>query len=603
MEQDFTDIAFCHNCELYDRKTKKCYSRNEEKRKPTEHCNFFKTRSYDEILTKEYQTISIQDYKKKEYVEKKHPFTITGLKIDNYIDNVEQFHTINPFFYDQTQIFWLWNKKEYCYQKIDEIDLMNMIDQELGFLGQTVTNSVKGNYLEAFKRVGRKHKPKNIPKTWVQFKDEIYDLISEQKIVAGPEYFTVNPIPWSMGTNGFTPKIDKLFSDWQGENKEVLYEIIAYCCLTDYPIHTIIANIGSGRNGKTQYEKILTKFLGSENVTSSELDTLIDNRFESAKLYKKLVCIMGETNFGTIDKTSLLKKLSGGSLIGYEFKNKMPFTDYNYAKIIISTNSLPASTDTTEGFYRRWMIIHWNNNFEEGKDIVDIIPDSEYEELAFKVFDVLKNLVDRGKFSFQGSIEDRKQKYIMASNPLTLFFEECCDIGDKFFVKAKDLYHSYVQYLSKNKKRIIKRKEFNQLLSEEGFQPEHCDKKVLKNTGEFDFEKSYWIDGIKLKSPISPILNEENQGKNTVIPPKSLILPSFTISSYIRETKGKTRGEVGELGEKSNFELLTEFLLGKVNNEEETEIIIKNGFDEEEIKKWIIEGSIFEPKPGRIRLL
>lgn len=603
MTDDFTDIAFCQNCEFYDRKTKKCYSRKEENRKPTEHCNFFKTRNYDEILTKEYQTITIQEYNKKQYAEKKPSITITGLKIDNYIDNVEQFHNINPFFYDQTQIFWLWNKKEYCYQKIDEIDLMNMIDQELGFLGQTVTNSVKGNYLEAFKRVGRKHKPKNIPKTWVQFKDEIYDLISEQKIVAGPEYFTVNPIPWSMGRTGLTPKIDKLFSDWQGENKEVLYEIIAYCCLTDYPIHTIIANIGSGRNGKTQYEKILTKFLGSENVTSSELDTLIDNRFESAKLYKKLVCIMGETNFGTIDKTSLLKKLSGGSLIGYEFKNKMPFTDYNYAKIIISTNSLPASTDTTEGFYRRWMIIHWNNNFEEGKDIVDIIPDAEYEELAFKVFDVLKNLVERGKFSSQGSIDDRKQKYIMASNPLTLFFEECCDIGDKLFVKAKDLYHSYVQYLSKNKKRIIKRKEFNQLLSEEGFQPEHCDKKVLKNNGEFDFEKSYWIDGIKLKSPNSPILNEENQGKKLEIPLISPFPPSFTISSYIRETKGKTRGEAGELGEKSNFEFLTEFLLERVNNEEETEIIVKNGFDEEEIKKWIIEGLIFEPKPGRIRLL
>jgi len=58
---------------------------------------------------------------------------------------------------------------------------------------------------------------------------------------------------------------------------------------------------GCGRNGKSQYLKIVNKFLGISNICSTELDLLVgsnSSRFEIFKLYKKLCCMMGETNFG-----------------------------------------------------------------------------------------------------------------------------------------------------------------------------------------------------------------------------------------------------------------------------------------------------------------
>lgn len=424
-----------------------------------------------------------------------------GLKLDNYIDNVETFWTTNPFFYDKSQMFWMWNREEYKYELTDETSLMNLIDEQLGFAGQTVTSGIRGNYMEAFKRVGRKHLPLDAPKTWLQFKDTIVDIITLQETKATPQHFICNPIPWQLGSTTETPIIDKLFEDWQGKNKQVLYEVIAYCLLPDYPIHIILAMIGSGRNGKTQYQKIIERFIGRDNITSAELDVLVKERFESAKLYKKLVCTMGETNFGLMNKTSLLKKLCGGDLISYEYKNKMPFTGHNYAKIIINTNSLPPSEDTTEGFYRRWLILTWENNFEEtGKDIVDFIPEAEYPALARKSITVLSELLERGQFTHQGSIEERQKKYIMASNPLTVFLQERCIQSDSFCVKAKDLYHEYLKYLQEKKRRIIRRKEFNQLLAEEGYQADHDKRKVERNGIEV-WENSYWVDGLQLKKP------------------------------------------------------------------------------------------------------
>ena len=78
---------------------------------------------------------------------------------------------------------------------------------------------------------------------------------------------------------------------------------------------------------------------------------------------------MGETNFSELNKTSILKKLTGQDVIGFEYKNKNPFDGFNYAKILIATNNLPTTTDKTIGFYRRWFIIDFPNRFSEEKDI------------------------------------------------------------------------------------------------------------------------------------------------------------------------------------------------------------------------------------------
>jgi len=117
------------------------------------------------------------------------------------------------------------------------------------------------------------------------------------------------------------------------------------------------------------------------------------------------------TNFNELSKTSILKKLTGQDLIGFEYKNKNPFEERNYAKILISTNNLPETTDKTIGFYRRWMIVDFPNSFSEQEDILSKIPEEEYESLALKCAHILKDLLDERKFHNEGSIEDSNFVY------------------------------------------------------------------------------------------------------------------------------------------------------------------------------------------------
>lgn len=447
---------------------------------------------------KDFLDIKVESFlndKKKEFLEKKE---IDNIKLDNYQDNVQKFWQRQPFFYDKSKLFFLWDVQKKKYDLVDNTDMMILLDKILGLEGQTVTSQIKANYKEAFERVGRIHIPPEAPKKWIQFKGKAFSLNSKRLYDVKPNYFFTNPIPWDIGDSDETPVIDKLITEWVGEKyKQTAYEIIAYCCLAEYPIHLLFCLVGCGRNGKSKFLGLIHKFIGSDNICSTELDTLMDSRFESFKLYKKLVCTMGETNFGVISKTSLLKKLTGQDLIGFEFKNKKPFDSINYAKIIISSNSLPVSNDTSEGFYRRWLILDFPNIFPEGKDILKDIPDIEFNNLAKKVIDILPILLNNGKFTNQGTIQERKQKYILASNPLSHFLKEYCNNEYGSFMRYSELYIAYRQYLHHNKKRRINFKEFNDVLALEGFEITRTSKKI----GD-EYVNGKFVEGITLKDNI-----------------------------------------------------------------------------------------------------
>jgi len=340
-------------------------------------------------------------------------------------DLAEQLLKIQPIFYDKNKMWWIWNKVLFKWEIVDEIDILNLVNEIS--IANTIKTKEKTEILESLKQIGRLKIPKPIKQTWIQFKEIIVDIETGKEFPATPEYFVTNPIPYELHKERFidTPKMDEIFEEWVGkEYVKTLYEIISYCLIPNYPIHRLFCFIGGGLNGKSCFLRLLKKFVGTTNVTSTELDVLLNSRFEVTRLHKKLVCIMGETNFSEMSKTSIIKKLTGQDTIGFEYKNKNPFEDENYAKILIATNNLPTTTDKTIGFYRRWLIIDFPNQFSEQKDILEEIPEEEYEILAVKSLGILKDLLNKRCFTNEGYIEDRMKKYEDRSDPLEKFLKE-----------------------------------------------------------------------------------------------------------------------------------------------------------------------------------
>ena len=383
----------------------------------------------------------------------------------------EEFCKNQPVFYDKAGMWWLWNRDKLFWELTDEVDILNMINE---LSGVEIIKSVERNeIINALKQTGRKIIPKPIKPTWIQFQDKICDIGTGEIIKPTPDYFVTNPIPYKLSPDKFmlTPTMDRIFEEWVGqEYVKTLYEIIAYCLLPSYPMNRLFCFIGSGMNGKSKFLELLCKFIGTHNCTSTELDTLLSSRFEVTKLHKKLVCQMGETNFNEISKTSILKKLTGGDMIGFEYKNKMPFHDKNYAKILISTNNLPTTTDKTIGFYRRWLILDFPNQFNEQRDILQDIPEEEYECLALKCCFILKDLLEDRRFHNEGTIEERMEKYEAKSDFLQKFLDDFTEQEVNSEITKSDFYKKFSSWCNENRHRAISETSLAPLMKKKGIE-------------------------------------------------------------------------------------------------------------------------------------
>lgn len=359
-----------------------------------------------------------------------------------------------PMHYDTSGIWQVWKGSECRWEMKDDVDILNLV--RFASPANIVNSKERTEILTALKQEARIRKPEPLKPTIIQFGKEIIDLETGERKEATPSYATFNPIPWNIGSSKETPTIDRVFEEWVGKDHvKMLYEIIAFCMIPDYPLNRIFCFIGSGSNGKSCYLNLLRKFIGDKNVCSTELDVLLKSRFEVTKLHKKLVCQMGETNFGEMSKTSMLKKLSGNDLIGFEYKNKTPFEAKNYAKILIATNNLPSTTDKTIGFYRRWVIIDFPNQFSEKKDILSEIPDAEFENLANKCVGLIMDVLKNREFTNEGSVEERMKRYEEKSNFLDKFLSEYTEEKLDCYITKAEFYRKFSDWTKSNRHRNI----------------------------------------------------------------------------------------------------------------------------------------------------
>ncbi len=364
------------------------------------------------------------------------------------------FHERQPIFYDRSLMFWMWDDEKKFWEISDDIDVLNFIEEKTS--RDIINSKNRTEILNSLKQIGRKNIPQKFEPNWIQFKDKVYDIETGRSFEATPFFFSANPIDFEISGKTETPVMDKIFEEWVGKKYvQSLYEIIAYSALSDYPIHRLFCLIGSGLNGKSCFLRLLKKFIGINNTATTELDRLMGSRFEVTRLHKKLVCLMGETNFTEMRQTALIKSLTGQDEIAFEYKNKNLFSDTNYAKLIIATNNLPSTTDKTDGWYRRWMIIDFPNKFTEKKEILDDIPEEEYNNLATKCLEILKDLLEKREFTNEGTIKERMEKYEDRSDPIGKFIREYTEEDFNGFIFKFDFEKKLNQWCDENRFRKV----------------------------------------------------------------------------------------------------------------------------------------------------
>lgn len=385
-------------------------------------------------------------------------------------------------YYDKNKYWWIWKNNECRWAEVDETDILNTIDSKILQPSNTINKLIKYSLCEALRREGRLQEPKALDWHWVQFKDTLYNFQTGQKMPASREYFVANPIPWVPGTSTETPELDKLLSEWlntEGEDArdiKILKDILAWSVVPWYFIQTVPFIYGPGADGKSQFVRLLGKFVGKNNIATSTIEYIEGSNFGTYNLHKKLVCIIPEVPKNEIRKFTTIKAISGRGEVHLEKKGVSRSDAMIYSKIILIGNDIPVCEDTSDGFFRRIHPIPFKNQFKEAGDVFERVPDQEYSNLAAWCMQRLPQL--EKEYLLTGDttdIQSKREKYKNLANNVNAFLKSSIiDKTKKYtdIMQVSELFNMFNEWAEQNSKPLMDYKEFKAKLVNAGIQCE-----------------------------------------------------------------------------------------------------------------------------------
>lgn len=188
-----------------------------------------------------------------------------------------------------------------------------------------------------------------------------------------------------------------------------------------------------------------------------------------------------ELSTGKIEDTAILKKITGQQSVRVEQKNQKAFDTSLYAKLWLSANKLPYSSDQTGAYYRRHVVIATPNTFDVKADptqrikkmdinlLSKLTTDEEKSGIFNFLMKSLRNVLKNdGIYVSARTIEERRTKYLLASDPITAFLDTAIKFvidSDEPKITSKEvMYMAYSEFCSRNRIAAVKKEVFGKSL-------------------------------------------------------------------------------------------------------------------------------------------
>lgn len=140
------------------------------------------------------------------------------------------------------------------------------------------------------------------------------------------------------------------------EVQDFLQEYLGYSLLCDCRHQIALWLLGSGENGKGVFSEIAAAL--HEKTAAMSIGRGLAGDFALTPLVSASLVLVDETPSKIEEQ--ILKTLISGDAVQVNIKNRDPITVRPTAKWIINGNSLPHLSDMSDGFWRRWAIVRFD---------------------------------------------------------------------------------------------------------------------------------------------------------------------------------------------------------------------------------------------------
>ena len=295
-----------------------------------------------------------------------------------------------------------------------------------------------------------------------------------------PDDFLTYQLPFGYDADATCPLFDKyLLRVLPDESSRMVLQEFAGFIFTKLNLEKCLVLTGEGGNGKTVFFDILNALIGAENILNYSIG-LFKEPYNRAKLTNVLLNYSDEKGFDL--NPDIFKNLVSGTPVQACEKYCSPFTLYNKVKFMFNCNKLPSENENTKAYYRRFLIIPFDEEITEEEKNINLAKKIITNELP-GVFNWLlrglERIIHQQKFSYCERAEKALGDFRKQGDNVQLFLEEQSyqhsesnrEALNNLYTNYKNFCHDdgYKQKGKNNFSKELERKDFEKIRMNDGY--------------------------------------------------------------------------------------------------------------------------------------
>lgn len=311
--------------------------------------------------------------------------------------------------------------------------------------------------VEEITRFIRLHAPRKAREEFDQspnlivLRNGVLDMASNKLLPHSPKNLCRVSIPHDFDPQASCPRFEKFLGEILPPNYHPLIEeLVGAALFGDTSHERIFLLFGCGANGKSVLAKTTVALLGPQNVSSSSLHDLTDNRFAAADLEGKRLNVCTDIDSRSPKSLHLLKALTSGDPIRAERKYQTPFSFVNSALMLFSCNQLPNFSEAGDAIARRFIVVPFRQTFSKTKADLELLSklttESEMSGILNRAIAGYRRLQERGSYSVPEESERIWRSHVGELDPIQEFLGECTFERRDARTPKKELYQEYVNF-------------------------------------------------------------------------------------------------------------------------------------------------------------
>ena len=306
----------------------------------------------------------------------------------------------------------------------------------------------------------------------VNFLNGTYKFTDEGKAIKNisdkPIFFFDYRLPFEFDQFAECPDFDNFLSEVVGEKECIsfLYEFLGSAFFTPNEILRVnrekgLILHGIGANGKSVFFNVCKALFGKDQVSHLS-PTDLKSEFMRYGLNNKKINWCSDADSGW--QSSLMKQLVSREPTEANVKNKTPVTMDRLPVQVVNTNELPSADDVTNGWFRRFDIVHFEKSIPREKQQPNLAADLKLElpGIFNKVMKGRYRLLENKDFTTSPKINKANAEYENFENTAKAFIEAKQMVRDANLRIGKgDAFGDYQKWCAVNACKSLSQRKFN----------------------------------------------------------------------------------------------------------------------------------------------